>query len=141
MQRIFERFRNEAEILATELNAEVEIVVKYSFKGKPEISSIFPNERRRWKITTRDVLDNKGSQKQNSQKPLIESSATYVQIRNPGSRPPPLSTENRKKIPEPKSRRSPAEPSSGQTLPRAFKSAAITNVIIPFSAAPIKDTQ
>uniref|UniRef100_A0A1I7VX03 Ribosome-associated translation inhibitor RaiA n=1 Tax=Loa loa TaxID=7209 RepID=A0A1I7VX03_LOALO len=54
MQRIFERFRNEAEILATELNAEVEIVVKYSFKGKPEISSIFPNERRRYEIKLRN---------------------------------------------------------------------------------------
>lgn len=50
MQRIFESFQNEAEILATELNAEVEIVVKYSFKGRPKMSSVLRNKRSRYGI-------------------------------------------------------------------------------------------
>uniref|UniRef100_A0AAF5PWK5 Uncharacterized protein n=1 Tax=Wuchereria bancrofti TaxID=6293 RepID=A0AAF5PWK5_WUCBA len=110
MQRVFERFRNEAELLATESNTEVEIVVKYSFKGKPETSSVPLNEHNRWKNKTREVPHN-----ESSQKPLIESSATYVKIRNPGSRPPPLSKESKKKIREPKNQSS-AQPSSNETL-------------------------
>lgn len=50
MQRIFGNFRNGAEILATESNAEVEVVVKYSFKGKPEMSSVPLSERSRYGI-------------------------------------------------------------------------------------------
>lgn len=54
MQRVFERFRNEAELLAMESNTEVEIVVKYSFKGKPETSSVLLNEHSRYGIKLRN---------------------------------------------------------------------------------------
>ncbi|VDN81617.1 unnamed protein product [Brugia pahangi] len=128
MQRVFERFRNEAELLAKESNTEVEIVVKYSFKGKPETSSVLLNEHSRWKNRTQEVPHNKSSQK-----PLIKSSATYVKIRNPGSRPPPLSTKSKKKIREPKDR-SPAQSSSNETLPaisrRAKRSQSMISCVI-----------
>ncbi|VDO07614.1 unnamed protein product [Brugia timori] len=110
MQRVFERFRNEAELLAMESNTEVEIVVKYSFKGKPETSSVLLNEHSRYGIKTHEVPHNKSSQK-----PLIKVWYNYVKIRNPGSRPPPLSTKSKKKIREPKNR-SPAQSSSNETL-------------------------
>ncbi|CAG9531285.1 unnamed protein product [Cercopithifilaria johnstoni] len=116
MQRIFEKFRSGAETLATELNAEVEVVVKYSFKGKPGVSPVLPNERNRPTNTIREV-SNRSSEKRHSRKPLRESSTTYVQIRNPGSRSPPSSTETRIKIRVPKSQKSTAQPSSSQTLP------------------------
>ncbi|VDK67340.1 unnamed protein product [Litomosoides sigmodontis] len=102
-------------MLAVESNAEVEIVVKYSFEGKPEVSSVFPNECSRHANVIHEV-PNRGSQRRHSRKPLIESSATYVQIRNPVSQSPPVSTETRKKIRIGKSQRSIAQPSSSQTL-------------------------
>ncbi|VBB26183.1 unnamed protein product [Acanthocheilonema viteae] len=116
MQKIFEKFRSGAKILATESNAEVEIVVKYSFKEKPETSSALPNERN-WRTgTTRDV-SNKSSHKRHSRKPLVKPSATYVQIRNPGSRSPPVSIKTGKKIRVSKSQSSTAQFSSSRILP------------------------
>lgn len=57
MQRTFEKFRDEAEILATESNAEVEIIVKYSFKKKPKMPA-FADERSGYgiKLESRETL-------------------------------------------------------------------------------------
>ncbi|VDN02548.1 unnamed protein product [Thelazia callipaeda] len=114
MQRIFRRLHEDAKRLANESNAEVEVVVKYTFTEKPQTLSASPDENIGQACTAREVSYGRNSPKPSKEELLVESSAPYVQIWNPGTRPPPRSKEGKSNSREVKSQKRTSVTSSRQ---------------------------
>uniref|UniRef100_A0A915PJP0 Glucuronosyltransferase n=1 Tax=Setaria digitata TaxID=48799 RepID=A0A915PJP0_9BILA len=130
-KRIFKRFHDEAKMLAKESNADVEIVIKCSFRGRPSTLQTY---------TAREASNHENSDRHSPKKPLIESSAPYVQIWNPGSRPPPINTKGGKETRQPSNQRISPQIYSSQILPVCInvvflihKFAVVTDTILSVS--------